>query len=289
MERLAAPKSFLDSSIVRPCLLAARVYRDFLASQIPGPRRYVSNFVLMEVRRGLICPLIDFYFVIDLPTIHTLGDALTFWSEQFAIREMKTVLQFAGQLFTDGGLDTAAPKDKRKGMGRLASLVERLDCRLVDEFTNTGVDSARCARAAVEFDWEAADHPAVLRRFRERFGDEEGCRARCRIDHFLFKRYRREVVKLSDHAASVNPNRDSAGFRSIDEELNRIQAGGPAACSCKRCERIGDAVIALDAPRYMQLEHTDHSFDYLCPPIGQPHRKHPSQSAVVTGKAAPAA
>ena len=44
---------------------------------------------------------------------------------------------------------------------------------------------------------------------------------------------------------------------------------------------IGDAIIALDAPRDMQLEHTDHSFDHLCPPIGQPHRKHPSEQHIV--------
>jgi len=43
-----------------------------------------------------------------------------------------------------------------------------------------------------------------------------------------------------------------------------------------RCEAIGDAVIALEAPKDMQLEHVDKPFDYLCPPINQPHRRHPS-------------
>ncbi|MEQ8957151.1 MAG: hypothetical protein RLP02_04380 [Coleofasciculus sp. C2-GNP5-27] len=46
--------------------------------------------------------------------------------------------------------------------------------------------------------------------------------------------------------------------------------------------KIGDAVIALNAPRQMQLEHTDNSFDYLCPPIEQPHNKHPSENQVLT-------
>ena len=50
---------------------------------------------------------------------------------------------------------------------------------------------------------------------------------------------------------------------------------GERACDCKRCEKIGDAIIALDAPRDLRLEHTDSSFDYLCPSIKQPHYKHP--------------
>lgn len=31
----------------------------------------------------------------------------------------------------------------------------------------------------------------------------------------------------------------------------------------------------------MQLEHTDISFDYLCPPINQAHYKHSSENQVV--------
>jgi hypothetical protein len=41
--------------------------------------------------------------------------------------------------------------------------------------------------------------------------------------------------------------------------------------------------IALDAPRHLQLEHIDQAFDYLCPPIGQPHRKHPSETQILQG------
>jgi hypothetical protein len=39
--------------------------------------------------------------------------------------------------------------------------------------------------------------------------------------------------------------------------LKKILTIGEKACDCKRCEKIGDAVIALSAPRNLQLEHTD--------------------------------
>ncbi|MBR8838604.1 MAG: hypothetical protein DSM106950_32540 [Stigonema ocellatum SAG 48.90 = DSM 106950] len=51
---------------------------------------------------------------------------------------------------------------------------------------------------------------------------------------------------------------------------------------------ISDA-IALWSNRFktsslkaiLQLEHTDNSFDYLCPPINQPYYKHPSENQIV--------
>ncbi|HLC26572.1 MAG TPA: hypothetical protein VJM80_07355, partial [bacterium] len=69
----------------------------------------------------------------------------------------------------------------------------------------------------------------------------------------------------------------------IAENLNEILTKTVSACSCKRCESIGDAVIALDAPRNMQLEHTDKSFTHLCPPINQAHKQHPSENSIVKG------
>lgn len=64
--------------------------------------------------------------------------------------------------------------------------------------------------------------------------------------------------------------------------LKEILNSGAMACDCKRCEKIGDVVIALNAPRNLQLQHIDNSFDYLCPPIKQLHQKHPSENEILT-------
>jgi len=66
------------------------------------------------------------------------------------------------------------------------------------------------------------------------------------------------------------------GFQKIAKNLERIFAENGDPCSCRMCGNIGDAVIALDCPRDMQLEHTDYSFDFLCPPIKQLHKLRPS-------------
>lgn len=93
--------------------------------------------------------------------------------------------------------------------------------------------------------------------------------------------YRSEVEKLIQTAENMPRNTNTRGFLNIVNNLKEILATGATACDCRRCEKIGDVVIALNAPRTMQLEHTDISFNYLCPPINQPHYKHASENQVV--------
>ncbi|HXH09646.1 MAG TPA: hypothetical protein VNP04_07790 [Alphaproteobacteria bacterium] len=159
--------------------------------------------------------------------------------------------------------------------------IKRIELKMQRRFTNIGKDSTRCARAAVPFKVELQNMATGFKQFVEAFDDVETCRARCRIDHFLLNRYRAEVEAYIEQAAQLPKNTDTRGFIAVAENLREILGRGPTACSCRRCERIGDAVIALDAPRHMRLEHTDHAFNHLCPPINQPHQQHPSETQVV--------
>jgi hypothetical protein len=82
----------------------------------------------------------------------------------------------------------------------------------------------------------------------------------------------------------LRKNNTTSGFVKIAESLKKVIDNGEKTCTCKLCEKVGDAVIALDIPDGMQLEHTDNSFDYLCPVIQKIHRKHPSETKVITGQ-----
>jgi len=75
----------------------------------------------------------------------------------------------------------------------------------------------------------------------------------------------------------VELNNLAEGLKRFTDEFGDVET-----CRSQCKEKIGDAVIALNAPRQMRLEHTDNSFDYLCPPIEQPHHKHPSENQVLT-------
>ncbi len=56
-------------------------------------------------------------------------------------------------------------------------------------------------------------------------------------------------------ASQLPKNTNTRGFINIANNLKEILTIGEKACDCKRCEKIGDAVIALSAPRNLQLEH----------------------------------
>jgi hypothetical protein len=78
----------------------------------------------------------------------------------------------------------------------------------------------------------------------------------------MYRSYLRNVIKFYETL-----NLPTIRFRAIAEALQTILEQGATACACRCCERIGDVVIALDAPRHLQLEHTAQAFDSLCPPI----------------------
>jgi hypothetical protein len=103
----------------------------------------------------------------------------------------------------------------------------------------------------------------ALQRHSDDFGDVETCRSRCQIDQFLLERYRSEIEAYIQQVYQLPRNNSTRGFIKAINTLKEVLEQGATACSCKRCEKIGDAVIALDTPRRMRLEHTDNSFDYL--------------------------
>ena len=91
-----------------------------------------------------------------------------------------------------------------------------------------------------------------------------------------------ELEKYIRHAQSLrNPNRtENIGSFKISDKLNQILQKN-TAITCRVCEAIGDAIIALEMHQNMLLEHTDYSFDHLCKLIDKSHNRHPSEISVV--------
>jgi hypothetical protein len=175
----------------------------------------------------------------------------------------------------------AVPKIKKKLYLSDSIYIKRFELILRKKFNNTNIDSTACTRAEVPLNVDLKNPAFGLKKFADEFGDVKNCRSKCQIDQVLLTQYRTEIEQLIEIASQLPKNTNTRGFINIVNNLKEILATGATACDCKRCEKIGDAVIALDAPRKMQLEHTDNSFDYLCPPINQPHYKHSSENRIV--------
>ncbi|MFY9222755.1 MAG: hypothetical protein WAQ98_08810 [Blastocatellia bacterium] len=282
-KNLPTNKHFLDTSVLRPIISGTSKYKEYFKSKFGDDPCYISNYVQMEFKRSYIMSLIVFYNILDLPTIPTIGEAFAFSSNSFEKSELKADLQIANLLATYK-LDWSEPRDKIKALEILAAYVKRLDIKLRRQFKNIGQNSMRCTRANVQLDIKLENSRSDLKKFVNTFDDKKTCRSKCSIDKFLLNIYQTEVSKYITESKQLSRNTDNLGFIKIAENLEKALLEKAKVCTCDFCERIGDAVIALDAPRTMQLEHTDKSFNHLCKSINQPHQKHPSETEIINPK-----
>ncbi len=266
-------------------LVGTSAYRAYFSREFGTERLYVSPFVKMEFRRSFILALISFYSVLDMEHIRTVEDAFTFWSNEFKTSRLKAVLQFAGKMFATEKLSFSNPADKPKALLAVGRIIKRINAHF-SVFTDIGINSPRCARANVPLNIELSRLWADLKSFADKFTDVETCRSNCTVDTFLLNKHAGKIRKYIQIANGLKSEKTTDGFKKIAENLKQIEQKGSSACSCNRCEKIGDAIIAMDTlPDYI-LEHTDFSYNNLCELIGQPHRLHPSETAVIRSSAA---
>jgi hypothetical protein len=238
----------------------------------------------MEMRRSFLINIIAFYFIFSLETISTLNNVISFWNNEFKASRLKAFIQFLPELTTlihVNQLDSNNPADKEAILYLIGLYIKRFELILRRKFLNTKQDSTACTRALIPLQIQLDEMAKGLKTFLDNFENTKTCREQCRIDRFLLEDHRTSIETYVQQAAQVQRSKENKGFVEIAANLQRILEGGAKNCSCAKCGKIGDAVIALDTPRTMQLEHSDLSFDYLCAFIKQPHRLHPSENQII--------
>jgi hypothetical protein len=273
-------KHFLDTSILIPLICGSKRYKEYLKEKIENKSQYLSSYVKMEARRNLIDNLIDFYMLLECPSTSDLSDALRIWTNRFSKRQVSVALFFTASLQGN----QKAYSDKNEALRRLALYICRIDMFIRNKFKDPNNDLAHCPKPEILLQIEDfGDIEIITKRlkdFTESFNDSQNCK-KCRIKDTLKNRFKKELKLFVENseidkikASSIKANKN--GYLKICEEIKTIKE----EISCKKCASLGDAVITLTALRDMQLEHTDDSFEYLCPLVNQPHRKHPSESSL---------
>lgn len=274
-------KHFLDTSVARPMLVGTSRYKAYFAEEFGEEPCYISKYVQMEFKRSYLRNMIAFYFILHLDTIPTIGDAMIFWSNRFKPSELKATHQMIGNLLNSHRFNWENPRDKQKALNVLGLYIKRLEMKLRRKFKDIGINSTRCARAKVVFKVDIENMADGFRKFVEDFDNVQECRESCNVDDFLINRHGKQVHSYVKDAAPLPKNQANRGFKNIAQNLDDIFQKCPTACTCKMCEKVGDAIIALETPRDMRLEHTDNSFNHLCPPLGLNHKQHPSELKIV--------
>lgn len=275
-------KHFLDTSVARSMLMGSQAYKNYFSGKFGKDSLYISRYVQMEFKRSYLRTVIKFYFTLNLPTIRTIDDALRLWSNRFAGSELTAIIQLASELFQTQRFNYTKASDKPKAIHALGLYIIRIELKLRRKFKDTGQDAARCARAAIPFKIDSYKIKESFKNFIEVFDDIQTCRKKCNIDQFILDHFSVETKNYVQIEAKLHSRTGiNEGFVGVATALKAAIDSQGNACSCRLCGKIGDAVITLDTPRNIQLEHTDNSFNILCDSINQPHYHHPSETAVV--------
>jgi hypothetical protein len=226
-------------------------------------------------------PSVEFCILADMPNIYSIADAIKFWSNRFKSREHKAIEQLIASYSEEQKLDIGNPKDKGKIIAKYAVYIERLVLILEAKYKDTGINQTRCALSAISFEVDTSRVVESLSDFAKLYGDANKLKKQCRLYDFVTRVFKSEIELYVANATGLPKNESNKGFIAISEKLEKIIKKGESECNCRCCGYIGDAVIALDTPRSMRLEHTDRSFNHLCPLINKPHKEHPSATALL--------
>src|SRR5258708_4557083 len=138
---------FLDASVARPMMTGSTAYKKYFKSLFDGRPKHVSSYVSMEFRRSFIRTAIEFHSLLTLPTIETIGDALSFWSEKFHTGAHKAIEQLMAGILDTQSFSRAESNDLKKFRKAVALRIMNYDGLWRKTFTELGHDSTRCARA----------------------------------------------------------------------------------------------------------------------------------------------
>lgn len=232
----------------------------------------------MEVKRSYLKNIISFYILLDNPDILNVSDAITVWSNRFKQRELKDILLLISDLLRNYEIDFNISDDKERAKSIIESYIRRIIHKINSNYIDIGKNETHCMLSEIELKFSLNNMKSLLNEYLRKLNDKNECRNKCKIDDFILKKYQFQINEYITNIDTQKNNKKRKPFVDIIKEIQNAMTNG---FSCNTCEKIGDAIIALEADRTMQLEHLDNSFDHLCPIINQPHHKNISESAYI--------
>jgi hypothetical protein len=269
-----ATKHLLETSLLYPLKLGSLTFRERVNAELAQGRCYTTAFVRMEFRRRVLVRIAEFCIQLKLPSVRSADDLLAAWSNHFGGGDAKLAIVLCRQLIP-AGIDTTSPTTKDSVFQCLVHYALQLESELSRGATALADQGHRCQRAVPSL-LTTATHPddilTALVDFVQGQGDTTFCRANCKIDTFL----ERNQGLMDRWISEVDCIRGRAGthMKRMVPDAQDALAKGLTGWTCRDCEKLGDWIITLDCPDYLQLEHLDHVYDYLCPTRNLSHRRH---------------
>jgi len=272
MTKKSSRRIFLETSGVMHLLHGHRLMQVAVRDATSDGRVEVSNFIRMEYLRSVILNLIEFYFLIK--DSDSVGDALIDWAQKVnQQRKLKIILMTIHRWLVDHEDWQAAEKSLR----RLGDLIVRLAWAFDESFPRRARDRLECELGRVFFARRSFREDALLQ-FYDRFkGIQQGVPA-CRLCEFRASQRRWLLARGIDLYGEQTRERFRAhkGFVAQAERLESAADTAEATPKCRWCERLGDSIIALHAPRKATLVTADRAFVAFGQILGREVRLLPS-------------
>lgn len=232
----------------------------------------VSNFIRMEYLRGVVVNLIELYFLIK--ESDSVSDALIDWSQKVnQDRKLKIVLMTLHRWLV-GHEDW---QDKERSQRRLGEQAVRLVYEFDEVFKNRSPDRLRCSLGRVRFPRQTFSEDLLLsfyERFRAIQSSVPGC-SLCSFKDAQQRALRRQGIDL--HSSSQRKRfATNKGYVTQAERLEGAMAVDDRFPKCRWCERLGDTVIILQAPKKAVLVTADRAFEAFGEILGREIRGLPS-------------
>lgn len=264
-------KHFIDTSVLRPIISSSTKSKEYYKNTL-GDNLYYCEYIKMEFVRGFLIPAMSFYSTLNMPSIRNIGDALSLWSQNFNIRDVKAILSLVSAIFNTHNLDFTKLNDKETASIILADYIRKIYTYLPNKFKDIGLEKQMCNKMKNKLNFNPDDISTSFLEFIEKFNSKEN-HINCNLHLFLNKR-ENQINKIYENCDMKISNSDKKGFSQIINHLNKMEDNN---YSCRDCSKIGDLIIGLLSPSEMRLEHTDYSFDYIMSILDKDHKRHPSE------------
>lgn len=278
-------KLFLDTSIARSLLLPRDPWEKDLAEKWRDVPLYVSSFVTMELRRSIIFVHARFLSSWTSDKVGSLAEAMIPLRNSFRPREVKTIMEGLIWLMDALSREGEIPGEIKEDINRLTqrlsilfpemtvfgfnhiraswmSWIVNLDLDIEAKFRRVDSVGSNCQRGNVTMSKVALGErslAAIFSRFIEEFGNTEAHQGSCDLCTFLFSTSSTKVSQLVNHSCSRSMT-GCESFTATSQELRKLSDAQTPTASCARCERIGDAVVALESPESYVIHVRDHAF-----------------------------
>lgn len=217
----------------------------------------VSNVIRMEYLRGVVLNLVELYFLIR--ESDSVRDALVDWSQKVKQeRKLKIVLMTIDQWL----LDHDDSQNRDKSLRRLGDMIVRLVFEFDDIFAARATDRLRCQLGRVQFPRRTFSEDTLLQ-FYERFKAIQGNIPECSLCTFKTTQQRSLERRGIDLCSAERRQQFSAnkGYTTQAERMEEALSTNETRPKCRWCERLGDTIIVLQAPKTAILVTADRAFE----------------------------